>query len=261
MQCICALSLAGFLLGGAASGQDTPKPMKVFILAGQSNIVGVAPSKDLPEEYRKPPSNVRIFKARKWQSVEATEATFGPEISFAHAISEAWPAEEVGIIKVAFNGSSLLDWDPDWTEEKAAITKKKGGPLYKKFIEAFERARKDRPFEVVGMLWGQGGRDARFKEAAEQRAANLERFIVRLRQDLKVPDLPFLYPRSSKVYSEYPYMDAVRKGNEEVARKLAGVTLFDGDGLSYLKDDVHLDAAGQVEYGRRFARAFLDLKR
>jgi len=90
------------------------EPLKVFILAGQSNMVGWGNSKELPDALRTGDDRVLMFENGKWQPLKPfrkatknqekfgmTEFSFGPEIAFAHEISKAWPDERIGIIKLA----------------------------------------------------------------------------------------------------------------------------------------------------------------
>ena len=102
------------------------EPLKVFILAGQSNMVGWGDSKKLPDDLRRGNERVLMFENGKWQPLKPikkamknqqkfgmTEFSFGPEIAFAHQVAKAWPDETIGIVKVAIGGTSILTWKPD----------------------------------------------------------------------------------------------------------------------------------------------------
>ena len=52
-------------------------------------------------------------------------------------------------------------------------------------------------------------------------------------------------------------MSEVRAAQEKVAREGPFVVMISTDDLSKLPNDVHYDADGLVELGRRFARAYM----
>ena len=78
------------------------KPVKLFILAGQSNMVGYGDSTKVSDELRKGNERVLMFENGKWQplrphepafggqrGVGLTEFHFGPEIAFGHEMGKA----------------------------------------------------------------------------------------------------------------------------------------------------------------------------
>ncbi len=116
----------------AFSAHAADKPIKTFICAGQSNMVGWGDSTKLPDDLRKGNDRVLMFEDGKWQPlrphapanqgqrrVGLTEFHFGPEIAFGREMAKAWPDETIGIIKFSIGGTSLLAWKPDWSNEDA----------------------------------------------------------------------------------------------------------------------------------------------
>ncbi|MBP86368.1 MAG: hypothetical protein CMJ64_06595 [Planctomycetaceae bacterium] len=80
------------------------KPLKVFILAGQSNMVGWGDSLKLDTDLRSGKERVLMFENGKWQPLRPfkramknqekfgmTEFSFGPEIAFGHEMAKSWP--------------------------------------------------------------------------------------------------------------------------------------------------------------------------
>lgn len=148
------------------------KPLKVFILAGQSNMVGWGDSQKLTAEFRSGNDRVLMFEHGTWQRLRPnreaaknqrkfgmTEFSFGPEIAFGHAMANAWPDETIGIIKLAVGGTSILAWKPDWSREDAdRVGQGRTGSLYKRLKSKVEQATRARDTEIVGFLWLQGGR-------------------------------------------------------------------------------------------------------
>src|SRR5687767_388175 len=87
------------LLGTEAPAAQEART-KVFILAGQSNMVGRGTFADLPSELKSVPKNVAFFASNKPADF-ASFPQFGPEVSFAHEISKAFPKDTILIIKNA----------------------------------------------------------------------------------------------------------------------------------------------------------------
>ena len=183
----------------------TEKPIKVFLLAGQSNMVGWGDSLKLSADLRKGDDRVLMFENDKWQPLRPfkkasknqekfgmTEFSFGPEIAFAHEMAKAWPDETIGIVKFSIGGTSILTWKPDWSKEDADRVGQGGrGSLYKKLMEKVDQAGKARDIEIVGFLWLQGGRDMKSVPVAKEYLDNLKSLVAAVRKLTGVPNLPF----------------------------------------------------------------------
>jgi hypothetical protein len=231
------------------------KPTVIFLLGGQSNMVGHGKVAELEEALRSGPANVRIWDKTGWVALTPA-GTFGPEVSFAAAMAKAWPNERIGLIKHARGGTSLLAWAPDWKKEDAARTgNDKAGALYAPWMAALRAARAMAPeARVAAAFWMQGERDALYPEAADNYRTNFMTLIAAVRRDSGNANLPFIFGRirSGKLAK------SVRGAQEETAREVAGVIMVNTDDLEPVKD-LHWGAKGQVELGRRFAAAFLGL--
>ena len=110
------------------NGDESEEPLKVFIFAGQSNMVG-SDSK-VKDIQRFPPflglenaqENVRFyysigrerkFESDGWQSLSPVNNIVGPELSFARKVS-ATLKSQIAIIKCAAGGTHLGgDWNPE----------------------------------------------------------------------------------------------------------------------------------------------------
>ncbi len=190
------------------------KKIKVFILAGQSNMEGRADAnKLLPQDLErlsKAQQNVQLsfnnepvspLKAVKPSAeiakIYKRELIFGPELFFGIALSEAWPDEKILLIKFSEGGTSLHGcWNPEWSEYKAAVMGEEDETkLYPALIDYVEQTlseyRKDE-YEICAMLWVQGETDAGNKIAAAAYGQNLQQFISHIRQDLENDTQPFL---------------------------------------------------------------------
>ena len=225
------------------------KPFKVFLLAGQSNMVGARSKvEELPDELKDVTKDAEAWRWNKWVPLDPSKTQrsgFGPEISFSRRLSQHF-GEPIGIIKLSVGGSSLAeDWSPDRPKS-----------LYHVLLEQVRRAKKQRKIEIVGMLWMQGGRDARFEPMAKAYAENLPKFIARLRKDLNRPDMIFIAGLALDLPKEtFPHEPLVRQAQNEC--QAPRYTVISTEGIKKGPDNMHFNTEGQVELGRRFADAMI----
>lgn len=218
-----ALALALTVSGAACAGET----VKVFILAGQSNMQGHGKVKAEPKANDGKGSLGWLVKnrdtaARFKHLVDASgqwiarkdvqiwylgrkgnltpgfgfrEGYIGPELGFGNVVGNALD-EPILLIKLAWGGKSLAkDFRPPSSGGEV-------GPYYKELLkltkEVLGDAKKlfpqyaDRKLELVGLGWHQGWNDRvnqAFNDAYETNMAN---FIRDIRKDLGVPMLPFV---------------------------------------------------------------------
>lgn len=225
--------------------QINAEPLKVFVLAGQSNMVGKrGDALALPQEMKGVQQNL-FFKKSAWVPLApgvSEKRGFGPEISFAYAMGE-YLGEPVGIIKHSSGGTSLAKrWDP--SAEKS---------LYQMLLNKVKDAQKSRDIEILGMLWMQGEADSKNQQDAEAYAENFKNFIYTAREDFGSPEMIFIAGRVNPTAEKYPFVDIVRAAQENCA--VDNYSFIDCDGLSKVSDQVHYDPVGLVEMGKLFARA------
>lgn len=261
------------------------RPIKVFILAGQSNMAGWGDSTKLPEELRKGNGRVLMFEDGKLQPlrphqganqgqrrVGLTELSFGPEIAFAHAMAKAWPDETVGVIKFSIGGTSLLAWKPDWSKEDAdRVGQGRLGSLYKRLMEKVAQAKRGRDIEIVGFLWLQGGGDMKKVDVAKEYLDNLKALVAAVRKETGVADLPFIYgsPRNGEVPDDlsdlvpevrlgrYPAAQWVLKAQFDAQKAISNSKMVILRDTEKHPQNVHYNTAGQLKAGKLFAEAFL----
>jgi hypothetical protein len=273
-----------------AAPSPAGKPIRAFILAGQSNMVGWGDSTKLPDELRRGNDRVLMFADGQWQPlrphapvidlmrrVGLTEFSFGPEISFGHEIAQAWPDETIGIIKLAFGGTSLLAWKPDWSKESAdRVGQGNWGSLYRKLLEKISQAQESRKIEIIGFLWLQGGGDMKNVDVAQEYLTNLKAFVAAVRKDTGVADLPLVYGSSRSrdpgfdlpddlskfepqvVTGTYPAAQWVLKAQFDAQREIPRSRLVILREVETHPRNVHYNTEGQLATGRIFAAAFLD---
>ena len=270
----------------ATRAHPADKPIKAFILAGQSNMVGWGDSTKLPDGLRKGDDRVLMFDRGNWQPlrphepanqgqrrVGLTEFHFGPEIAFGHKMAEAWPGQTIGIIKFAVGGTSLLAWKPDWTREDAdRVGQGRHGSLYKKLMTKVDQARNARDIEIVGFLWHQGGGDMKKVDVAKEYLDNLKSLVAAVRNDTGVADLPFLYGSARRegipddlsnlvpapMAGRYPAAQWVLKAQFDAQKAIPHSKMVILRDIEKHPKNVHFNTAGQLEVGRLFAAAFLE---
>lgn len=221
-------------------------PLKVFVLAGQSNMAGQGHGEDLPDDLKAPQNNVLVFDQNDWKPLQPGK-NFGPEVVFGQAMAKHFGGT-IGIVKVAVGGTNLAkQWSPD--------TK---GSLYHRLINVVKKAKESRPITIVGMLWMQGEADTKDEAMAKAYEANLRNLIESVRRDVGNPSLPFVWGRvNPPAGGKFVSVDVVRAAQENV--QVPGGAMVDCDGLAKGSDNLHYNAAGQQELGKRFAEAMIKL--
>ena len=250
MKCINFLIIILLIVSFAGMADSDERVLKVFVFAGQSNMVGKrCKTQKLPKELQGEQKNVLFFDGEKWVPFAAGKTEkkgFGPEISFMYRISQNIK-EPIGAIKVSIGGTNLAkQWSP--ADKKS---------LYAKLAKQVKDGGKLRPIQVVGMLWMQGGRDAKFKEMAEAYAKNLDNLIKSARKDFKNPKMIFIAGRGNPPKKKCPYIELVSKAKTDC--KLPGYAWVDCSGLDKFKDNVHYSEKGMVELGYRLADKYLKM--
>jgi hypothetical protein len=211
----------------ASSLHAGEKPVKVFILAGQSNMEGTGFVKADPkrnggkgslEFLVKDPTTANKFKHlvgkdgswvvrddvwihyldRKGKltvGFAGNGEKIGPELGFGFVVGDALE-EPVLLIKLAWGGKSLAkDFRPPssggdvgpYYKEIVERTRAVLGNLKKEFPELG-----DRKHELAGFGWHQGWNDRVNQAFNDEYEKNLANFIRDIRKDLGVKDLPFV---------------------------------------------------------------------
>jgi hypothetical protein len=273
------LILASLLLAplSARSADTDTKTLRVFIFAGQSNMVGThSKVKDI---HRFPPfagldqPQAKVLFSYKlgrenmetsdgWIPMQPTGDYFGPELSFAKKVSLSIEAP-IAVIKVASGGTTLgKDWNPDMPD---------GFKLYPLALEHVraslaELEQKKIAYRIEGFVWHQGENDMFDKAFKPAYAANLKNFIACWRRDLKLPNLHFylgeLCTKTIWGMDNRDNMLAIRTAQKVVAEadplvdyiptSHDAVEIGGDAGLHY-----HYGTLGQLEHGVNYADAYL----
>lgn len=261
----------------AAQSDDDHKTLRVFIFAGQSNMVGsdskVADIKRFPPfaglEAAQPKVKFTYclgrdnkMKSDGWVDLQPVNKVVGPELSFARVVTENLKAP-IAIIKVAAGGTHLGgDWNPD---------EPIGFKMYPLALETIKTALADLdkqkiPYRLEGFMWHQGENDMFNEDYMKNYGANLKNYLASWRRDLKLPKLKFyigeLCTKTIWGMDLRPRMYAISLGQRAVTEvdPLAeyiptahiGVEIGGGVGLHY-----HYGTLGQLQHGLNYAEAYL----
>lgn len=217
---------------------------RLYLLAGQSNMMGKGRTHELPPAYKTTPANVTFYYQGRPRDL-AKFNSFGPEVVFAHEVARAFPHDHHIIIKQAATGSSVAQWQP-------------GQGLYKSLLRQIDFSLPDDHVPVTAVLWMQGESDARTVAQANQYAPMLSRFIQTLRQDTASPNSLFILGKvNPDVPNAFPMLAKVQASQQLIQQTTPRTLMISTDGLTKLQDQLHYDAKGQMELGRRFAQAYI----
>jgi hypothetical protein len=228
-------------------------PVKVFLLAGQSNMRGMGKPAELKSPYTESPATVKIWEGKSWAPLVAKGDQFGPEIAFGHAMPKQMPNEEIRLIKHAVSGTNLhTHWAPTT------------GVCYIKFMKVAQTALADLdtnkvPYEIAGMLWIQGESDAKSPQKIDYEK-NLTQFIAHMCDTFKTPEMPFLIARVKEHYGGKAGAKFVRDAQMKIGETDKNAACFDTDDCE-MHNEGHYNSAGLIIIGTRFAEAFNKLEK
>ncbi len=210
--------------------EKSSKKLRVFILAGQSNMQGYGTIED-PEN--DPGSLVDVIQgdedgewsdigtANNWNTLDdaylyfdngnelirsnvtvgqgANENLFGPELMFAHELDRYYD-DPILIIKTAWGGASLAE---SFRPPSAGGTT---GSLYTTMIDQVRNVTQniatefpsigEARHEIAGFAWFQGWNDGASEAFLNEYESNLNHLVNDVRADLETPDLPFVIASS-----------------------------------------------------------------
>ena len=263
-------------------------PLRVFIVAGQSNALGfnhvreyAAGKRPFPEALRHQPDVLFWDVSRRegevgdaWTTlgVDASGA-FGPELGFAQGLSQRFPATRIAIIKYAAGGTGIArsadyaDYIPqlkgfddrgrNWHPQAAG---REAGTLYHRLIATVRDAlraldQRGETWELAGFVWMQGEHEAGISPTMADDYDTLLTGLMRaIRGDLKATNLPVLIGEVNS--HSWAFGNVVRRKQAEVCRQDGNAVLVTTTDLSRAGSGgaAHFDADGMMELGVRFAR-------
>ena len=265
-------------LAPQAHAQEDTTTLRVFIFAGQSNMVGSHSSaKDVNNfppfvgagieqeniKYTYAIGRENMMRSEGWTTLQPVNNVVGPELSFGQKVSREIEAP-IAIIKCASGGTDLGgDWNPD---DPSGF---KLYPLALKLVKDSLKALDEQniKYRVEGFMWHQGENDMFNADYKAAYAKNLENFIGKWRRDLNLTNLRFYIGElSTKTVwgmdnrmNMYTLSLAQKKVCEDdpltqyIPTNHVGVRTKSVDGLHY-----HYGTLGQLEHGYNYATAYLN---
>lgn len=274
-------------------------PVKVFILTGQSNMVGfgksteITQSDGIPVEFTKvryysalegvtdPITIKSTLKKGTYQSVMVTKpsgtffiSSFGPELGIAKVLTAKYPNEQLVLVKVTKGGTSLAD---NWIKDVDSVYswfKSKVGEAMKDIETKYGKS----GYGIAGVFWMQGEADACFPEMASIYSDNLKYFAdSRLRPFLNTyPSLPvngsipFIY---GEIHTGWPIGLVVLQEQYKGQSKIPCVRCMTGSRTATRWDEnpvdqyetgagfsgAHYNTQGTLKVGIDFGNAYLAL--
>jgi hypothetical protein len=256
------------LLADSAPGEipiEFQGEVSLFILAGQSNMVGWAP---LPEHQDKDLKIYVFGNDYRWRiALEPVDdpagqvdrisvdraAAFGPSLAFASAVRAERPEFVVGLIPCAKSSSAIIEWQRNLSDQSL-------------YGACLKRARAASPMgHFAGILFFQGETDAvnaelypQFEPYPARWSALFSAFVENMRADLHEPELPVLFAEIGVNPSPEEYLNWELVKEQQRATVLPGAAMIATDDLETM-DGLHFTADSYRVIGERFAAAYLAL--
>ena len=223
--------------------------MNIFLLMGQSNMVGRAPLAGVePLSHL----NILVFNHDQWQTAEEPlhdnreGLGIGLGMTFALELIDSDDEVRIGLIPCAEGGTRLERWE-------------EGADLYLRAARAAPAG------AIKGILWHQGEGDSRSSELAGTYFDRFSAMIGSLRRDLGgIEPIPVIVGELGRFLTSHKDGETLFAGCQMVndALKRAAETLpaagfVSLKGLKDKGDFVHFDSTSLREFGRRYGREYL----
>jgi hypothetical protein len=254
----------GISAAAGAARPVTPSGAMIFLLIGQSNMVG-APAPEPADELEVPRVSVLAYDDcprlgrtyNHWYParppLHGCDSGVGPGDYFGRALAKAHPGATIGLVPLAING---VDID---LFVKGVVSKRRGefrippdnqaAGAYEWVVERAKLAQQSGT--VRGILFHQGESDT----GSPLWVGKVKQLVSDLRTDLGLGDAPF-------VAGELLYSGCCGKLHNpllaEVPRAITNAAVVSADGLAG-QDTAHFNLAAQRELGSRYAEAMRGL--
>ena len=247
----------------------------LFVLAGQSNMVGTGDLQTLPARYAAELSEVKIrvdgsFPPAQIGRFENLKpgygGAFGPELSLGHELLKLYPGRPIYLLKVAYPGTYLAAFNMQgvpagmhWHPQE--------GLLYKMLLtdvsDSLQKLRNIHPTATLkALFWMQGESDSLNEEFAESYADNIIVFINTLRAQWGVPKLPFIVGLVSAI-PVWKFNRTVRAAQTALQDRWFpdSARVVETTDLKRWEqgEGAHYNTEGLLELGNRYAKAYAGL--
>jgi len=250
--------LASLVVHVRAEDANLPAKEKfhLFLLVGQSNMAGRG--KVTPEDQVKNPKVLTFNQEGQWVPAVDPLHFDKPKIvgvglgrTFGLEVSQENPEVTIGLIPCAVGGSPIQSWEPGAWDAPT-----KTNP----YDDAMKRAKQAiASGQLKGILWHQGESDSRPERAAVYEE-KLRELIARFRKELDAEEVPFIIGQLGQ-FEDNPWNEAktqVDQAHQNIAKSDGSVLFVNSEGLTHKGDKVHFNAESYREFGKRYAKAYLD---
>ena len=223
---LVAVALACLVPAAAARAEQKTH---LFILSGQSNMVGL-----------------------------------NPDLSFTPTVTKGLSADKVIVVKDAAGGQPIRRWYKKWHAPEGKDVpagKQPWGDLYDQLMGKVKPAIAARRPDTVTFVWMQGERDAK-ESLGEVYAESFKGLIAQLQADLGRTDINVVIGRLSdfdNANKSYPHWTRIREIQVKLAEDDPRIEWVDTDDLNGPGNGLHYTKEGYVELGKRFADKALAL--
>lgn len=266
------------------------RPLKIILLAGQSNMAGAGNFEALStsDKARVTAAAKRVSLCDNNKSAKPLSHSyskyqeekrgygkvFGPEIFIGVTLAEQYLENEFLILKRAEGGTSLYGaWHPKWTEERGRVgenkVRKQKMQLVKEHMAIIDAnleqlEAEGRSYEIIGMAWMQGENDAAREVRAREYEENLIDLIKTYRTTYKCKDMPFVMGQINSRYGNFPEgPEMVRQAYINVVKRVKNTAVIETStdttwsDFPKTSDNVHYNHEGQMLLGTAMGEALL----
>lgn len=268
----------------AHAAEDTPPPVKIYLMAGQSNIEGHNymgevcteryPGIDVPRDdvwCVRPGRKISGPLGPGFGGGPGADNVFGPELVMGRVLGDAID-NPIVLYKSAVGGTQLhTRWRPPSAVKRAGG---EVGDLYRRMMRRFHRFLANpkldyppydgRALEIAGFVWFQGENDSLAEEVEGDPSTgfwnyyeqNLRDLIQDVRTELAVPELPVLIVQigPAPVWDRKGGGDVIRAAQKKVAEEDEHATWIS---TMDLHPKAHYNTPSMLTIGERAGKALL----
>lgn len=214
-------------------------------MAGRGHLSEVEPIED---------PRLLMMRNCRWRALaepvnyDRPTAGVSPAVSFAYSYVQDHPEDTAALIPCADGGTGIDRWQ-------------RGEPLYENALFCTRMAMKIST--LTGILWHQGEHDSR-EELAASYTEKFLKFYQDFMDDLGI-DVPFLIGGVPlEEFGDDPtdrhYAAIVNKQLRAIAENTPGIYYVSSKGMRCNDDFLHICAASQREFGKRYYKVFSEKK-
>lgn len=227
--------------------------MKVFLLAGQSNMQGCG-------NFGKHPAyeddNIFNFKDDAWCVAKEPLHNFtckvwidggaGMGMSFGLRLLKEFSEWEIGFVPSAVSGSCLEQWQP-------------GAELFERAVSKTRQALSKCEGELAGIIWHQGETDSAALKTAETYAERFERTINGFKSEFGNENLPIIAGALGTFLANRPDHSYFKIVNDALKQMATAFIPSEGLTATDRNDNLHFDTKSLREFGIRYAESYINL--